>query len=97
MPREPKAYLHDMRKAASLVAEFTEGLDFDTYAGDAMVRAASAIIPSSVAASCAAAASPAASMTSTRAGSNAPGSARDRGSTPGRSRWTRRAPASSSR
>ena len=40
MPREPKAYLHDMRQAASLIAEFTEGLDFDAYAADAMVRAA---------------------------------------------------------
>ena len=40
MPREPKAYLHDMRQAAGLIAEFTAGLDFDAYAADAMVRAA---------------------------------------------------------
>ena len=40
MPREAKAYLHDMRQAASLISEFTEGLDFDAYAADAMVRAA---------------------------------------------------------
>jgi uncharacterized protein with HEPN domain len=40
MPREPKAYLHDMRQAAALIAEFTAGLDFDAYAADAMVRAA---------------------------------------------------------
>ena len=40
MPREPKAYLHDMRQAAALIADFTEGLDFDAYAADAMVRAA---------------------------------------------------------
>lgn len=29
MPREPKAYLHDVRQAAALIAEFTEGLDFE--------------------------------------------------------------------
>jgi len=40
MPREPKAYLHDMRQAAALIAAFTDGLDFDAYAADAMVRAA---------------------------------------------------------
>jgi uncharacterized protein with HEPN domain len=40
MPREPKAYLHDMRQAAALIAEFTEGLDFDAYAADAKVRSA---------------------------------------------------------
>jgi cytochrome P450 len=40
MPREPKAYLHDMRQAAALIADFTEGLDFDAHAADAMVRAA---------------------------------------------------------
>lgn len=40
MPREPKAYLHDMRQAAALIAEFTAGLDSDAYAADAMVRAA---------------------------------------------------------
>lgn len=40
MPREPGAYLHDMRQAATLIAEFTEGLDFDAYAADAKVRAA---------------------------------------------------------
>jgi uncharacterized protein with HEPN domain len=40
MPREPKANLHDMGQAASLIAEFTAGLDFDAYAADAMVRAA---------------------------------------------------------
>jgi len=40
MPREPKAYLYDMREAAALIARFTEGLDFDGYAADAMVRAA---------------------------------------------------------
>ena len=40
MPREPKAYLYDMRQAAALIAEFTDGLDFDAYAADAMVRAA---------------------------------------------------------
>ena len=38
MPREPKAYLHDMRQAAALIADFTEGLDFDAYAADAKVR-----------------------------------------------------------
>ncbi len=27
MPREPRAYLHDMREAAGLIAEFTDGLD----------------------------------------------------------------------
>jgi len=40
MPPEAKAYLHDMRQAAALISEFTEGLDFDAYAADAMVRAA---------------------------------------------------------
>lgn len=40
MPREPKAYLYDMRQAATLIAEFTAGLDFERYAADAMVRAA---------------------------------------------------------
>jgi uncharacterized protein with HEPN domain len=40
MPREPKAYLHDMRQAAALIADFTEGLDFDAYAADAKVRSA---------------------------------------------------------
>lgn len=40
MPREAKAYLHDMRQAAALIAEFTEGLGFEAYAADAMVRAA---------------------------------------------------------
>ena len=40
MPREPKAYLHDMRQAAALIAEFTDGLDFDAYAADAKVRSA---------------------------------------------------------
>jgi len=29
MPREQKAYLHDMRQAAALIADFTEGMDFD--------------------------------------------------------------------
>lgn len=29
-----------MREAAALIAEFTEGLDFDAYAADAKVRAA---------------------------------------------------------
>jgi uncharacterized protein with HEPN domain len=38
MPLEPKAYLRDMRQAAALIADFTEGLDFDAYAADAMVR-----------------------------------------------------------
>ncbi len=40
MPREPRAHLHDIRRAAALIAEFTDGLDFDAYATDAMVRAA---------------------------------------------------------
>ena len=40
MPREPKAYLYDMRQAAALIADFTDVLDFDAYAADAMVRAA---------------------------------------------------------
>ena len=40
MPREAKAYLHDMRQAAALIADFTEGLDFDAYTADAMVRSA---------------------------------------------------------
>ena len=40
MPREPRAYLHDMREAAALIAEFTDGLDFDAYAADAKVRSA---------------------------------------------------------
>jgi uncharacterized protein with HEPN domain len=40
MPREPKAYLYDMRQAAALIAEFTDGLDFDAYAADAKVRSA---------------------------------------------------------
>jgi uncharacterized protein with HEPN domain len=40
MPREPKAYLHDMRQAAALIAEFTKGMDFEAYAADAMARAA---------------------------------------------------------
>lgn len=40
MPRELKAYLHDMRQAAALIAEFTDGLDFDAYAADAKVRSA---------------------------------------------------------
>lgn len=40
MPREPKAYLHDIRQAAALIAEFTQGLDFAAYAANAMVRAA---------------------------------------------------------
>jgi uncharacterized protein with HEPN domain len=40
MPREAKAYLYDMRQAATLIAEFTAGLDFERYAADAMVRAA---------------------------------------------------------
>jgi uncharacterized protein with HEPN domain len=40
MPREPKAYLYDMRQAAALIAEFTNGLDLDAYVADAMVRSA---------------------------------------------------------
>jgi uncharacterized protein with HEPN domain len=40
MPREAKAYLYDMRQAATLIAEFTAGLDFERYEADAMVRAA---------------------------------------------------------
>ncbi len=40
MPREPRAYLHDMREAAALIARFTAGLDFDAYAADPMVRSA---------------------------------------------------------
>lgn len=40
MPREAKAYLYDMRQAATLIAEFTSGLDFERYEADAMVRAA---------------------------------------------------------
>ncbi len=40
MPREPKAYLHDMRQAAALIAEFTEGLEYHDYAADAKVRSA---------------------------------------------------------
>jgi uncharacterized protein with HEPN domain len=40
MPREPKAYRHDMRQAAALIAQLTDGLDFAVYAADAMVRAA---------------------------------------------------------
>jgi len=40
MPREAKAYLYDMRRAARLIAEFTTGLDFERYAANAMVRAA---------------------------------------------------------
>jgi uncharacterized protein with HEPN domain len=40
MPREPRAYLHDMREAAALIAEFTDGLDFDAYAADAKARSA---------------------------------------------------------
>ena len=40
MPREAKAYLYGMRQAATLIAEFTSGLDFGRYEADAMVRAA---------------------------------------------------------
>ena len=40
MPRDPKAYLYDMREAARLIAEFTRDLDFERYAANAMVRAA---------------------------------------------------------
>ena len=40
MPRDPKAYLYDMREAARLIAEFTRDLDFERYAAIAMVRAA---------------------------------------------------------
>ena len=40
MPRDARAYLYDMERAAALIAEFTAGLDFDAYAADAKVRAA---------------------------------------------------------
>ena len=40
MPRDARAHLYDMQQAASLVAEFTAGMDFDAYAANAMVRAA---------------------------------------------------------
>ncbi len=40
MPLEPKKYLHDIRQAADLLADFTRGRTFADYARDAMLRAA---------------------------------------------------------
>ncbi len=40
MPREPRAYLHDIAHAAALISEFIAGLDYDAYQDRPMVRAA---------------------------------------------------------
>lgn len=40
MRLETKKYLHDIQTAATLIAEFTLGLGFAGYSGNAMVRAA---------------------------------------------------------
>jgi len=39
-PRRVQAYLHDIREACDLLAEFTKGRDFGSYESDAMLRSA---------------------------------------------------------
>ena len=41
MPRrEPKAFLHDISVACARIDEFTHGIDFERYRGDALIRSA---------------------------------------------------------
>jgi uncharacterized protein with HEPN domain len=40
MRREPAAFLWDIREAAGRIREFVAGLDFDAFAGNALVRSA---------------------------------------------------------
>lgn len=40
MQREVRKYLDDVRRATTLLHEFTQGRSFGDYAGDAMLRAA---------------------------------------------------------
>lgn len=40
MRREPAAFLWDIREAANRIREFVGGLDFDAFAGNALVRSA---------------------------------------------------------
>ncbi len=40
MQLEARKYLYDVQRAATLIAEFTAGRDFDDYLRDAMLRAA---------------------------------------------------------
>jgi uncharacterized protein with HEPN domain len=40
MPRDPRTYLWDARRAAELVAAFVDGRVFEDYCADAMLRSA---------------------------------------------------------
>ena len=40
MPRDVAKYLHDIRAACDLIAEFTQGRTFEDYESDAMLRSA---------------------------------------------------------
>lgn len=40
MPRDPRAYLHDMRQAAVLTRQFIEGKTLDEYKRDVLLRSA---------------------------------------------------------
>lgn len=40
MQREARKYLYDIQEAAALIAEFTDGRDFQAYLADRMLRAA---------------------------------------------------------
>lgn len=40
MHRDPRAFLWDVREAARAIQTFTEGMDAEAYAGNAMVQAA---------------------------------------------------------
>ncbi len=40
MVRDPQAYLSDARRAAEAILAFTDGKNFDDYAGDALLQSA---------------------------------------------------------
>ncbi len=40
MNHNPKAYLFDIKQACDAIAEFTHGLSYSEYSGNAMVKAA---------------------------------------------------------
>ena len=40
MQRDPRTYLYDIQQAAALVAQFTDGRNFDEYLADIMFRSA---------------------------------------------------------
>jgi uncharacterized protein with HEPN domain len=40
MPRDPRAYLWDVREACSLIGEFVAGISYEDYCTNALVRSA---------------------------------------------------------